>query len=111
MGTARLVSDDTFFFSEKARARIRIWRVEKDERFPDGFKYSFVFLFENKRMLAYDNYEGKGHHRHYKNTPETKNPRVDEIKCFKELEKLRRTFMEETKQLRIELGDFKKRDF
>ncbi len=108
MQLAKPLVRDTIQFSEKSKVTITVWSVKKDERFPDGFKYSFVFLLENKRLLAYDNHEGKGHHRHYKNQPEAKNPYFYEIKAFKDLQKLKRIFMEETRQLREELGDLKK---
>jgi hypothetical protein len=29
-------------------------------------KYSLVYIREGKRVIGYDNAEGKGHHRHYK---------------------------------------------
>lgn len=109
MQSAKLLLRDTTRFNEKAKIVITVWSVKKDERFPEGFKYSFVFIFENRRMLAYDNHEGKGHHRHYKNQPEAKNPHFYEIKAFKGLQKLKRIFMEETRQLREELGDLEKR--
>lgn len=34
---------------------------------PSGMKYSLVYISEGKRIIGYDNAEGKGHHRHYKN--------------------------------------------
>jgi hypothetical protein len=100
---------DTIQFSEKSTVALTVWSVKKDERFPDGFKYSFVFLFENKRILAYDNHEGKGHHRHYKNQSEAKNPHLQEIKTINEIQRLKRIFLEETRKLCEELGDLKKK--
>lgn len=46
---------------------MRIWRVQSSKRMPSGMKYSLVYISEGKRIIGYDNAEGKGHHRHYKN--------------------------------------------
>ena len=43
---------------------IKIYSVPKDERHPEGFRYSLVLVRKGKRLLGYDNYEGKGHHIH-----------------------------------------------
>ncbi len=41
------------------------WKVPKSKFYPEGIKYSFAFLYENKRTIAFDNYNNKGHHKHY----------------------------------------------
>jgi hypothetical protein len=46
---------------------MRIWKVPSSKRMPSGLKYSLVYISEGKRIIGYDNAEGKGHHRHYKN--------------------------------------------
>jgi len=46
---------------------MRIWRVQSSKRMPSGMKYSLVYISEGKRIIGYDNAEGKGHHRPYKN--------------------------------------------
>jgi hypothetical protein len=46
---------------------MRIWRVQSSKRMPSGMKYSLVYISEGKRIIGYDNAEGKGHHRHHKN--------------------------------------------
>ena len=43
---------------------IKVWEVKRDIHYPNGFKYSFVLIRKNKRVLGYDNYERKGHHKH-----------------------------------------------
>jgi len=43
---------------------IKIWKVPRSERYPEGFKYSLVYVKKGKRVLGYDNYQGHGHHRH-----------------------------------------------
>jgi hypothetical protein len=45
---------------------MKIWKVPTSKRRPLGLKYSLVYIREGKRVIGYDNAEGKGHHRHYK---------------------------------------------
>ena len=45
---------------------MRIWKVPSSQRASSGLKYSLVYIREGKRIIGYDNAEGKGHHRHYK---------------------------------------------
>jgi len=49
--------------------QVRIWRVPKSEDFPEGVKYSLVYIHVEgdsyRRVLGYDNERGKGHHKHY----------------------------------------------
>ncbi|WP_461833403.1 toxin-antitoxin system TumE family protein [Desulfothermus sp.] len=50
---------------------IKIWKVKKTQDKPQGLKYSLVYIEKGKRIIGYDNAEGKGDHRHYwiKNIP------------------------------------------
>jgi hypothetical protein len=43
---------------------IKIWDVPKSADRPHGIKISLVYVKGGKRMLGYDNAEGKGYHRH-----------------------------------------------
>jgi len=45
---------------------IKIWQVPKTKDKPYGLKYSFAYISGGERVVGYDNYEGKGDHRHYK---------------------------------------------
>jgi hypothetical protein len=45
---------------------IRIWRVPKNPRTPDGVKISIVYVKNGRRLIGYDNGEGKGYHKHIK---------------------------------------------
>ena len=45
---------------------MKVWKVPKSKDFPDGVKYSFVYIHNGKRVLGYDNERGKGHHKHIK---------------------------------------------
>ncbi len=50
---------------------VKVWAVTTSEDKPHGYKYSLVYIKHGKRILGYDNAEGKGDHRHYgdKETP------------------------------------------
>ncbi len=45
---------------------MKIWQIPHSKDKPYGLKYSLVYIREGKRMIGYDNSEGKGDHRHYK---------------------------------------------
>jgi hypothetical protein len=49
---------------------IKIWRVPKSEDKPQGVKYSIAYIRSGKRLVGYDNSEGKGDHRHYRDKEE-----------------------------------------
>lgn len=44
---------------------IKIWEVPGSQDKPHGYKYSLVYIKGGKRIVGYDNAEGKGDHRHY----------------------------------------------
>ena len=46
---------------------MKMWNVPASKDRPEGVKYSLVYVKGGKRMVGYDNAEGKGHHRHYRN--------------------------------------------
>jgi len=46
------------------------WGVPKSKFYPEGIKYSFTFVHENKRSIAFDNFNNEGHHKHYLNKKE-----------------------------------------
>jgi hypothetical protein len=43
---------------------IKIWKVPVSDDKPFGVKYSLVFVRDGKRVICYDNAEGKGDHKH-----------------------------------------------
>lgn len=43
---------------------IKIWKVPKNEHFPEGVKYSFFAVQGGRVLVGYDNHRPKGHHRH-----------------------------------------------
>jgi hypothetical protein len=62
---------------------IKIYRIDKDANYPEGFRYSLVLIKDGKRILGYDNYEGKGHHIH-KNGREISYDFTDEWKLVED---------------------------
>ncbi|MEK6545771.1 MAG: DUF6516 family protein [Nitrospinota bacterium] len=44
---------------------IKLWGVSASKDKPHGYKYSLVYIVKGKRVIGYDNAEGKGDHRHY----------------------------------------------
>ncbi len=82
-----------------------MWVVSKTADKPYGFKYSLVYIVNNKRIVGYDNAEGKGDHRHYKDG--------EEPYLFVTLEKLAEDFyrdVEQTKKERYENQKSQSRD-
>ena len=43
---------------------IRIWEVKPDWQHPEGVRYVLVYVQNGQRLIGYDNFHGKGHHRH-----------------------------------------------
>jgi hypothetical protein len=43
---------------------MKIWEVPPAEGAGRQFKYSLVYVKDGKRLVGYDNGEGKGHHKH-----------------------------------------------
>ncbi len=50
---------------------VKLWQVEPTYDKPHGYKYSLVYIVQGKRVIGYDNGEGKGDHRHYESGTET----------------------------------------
>ena len=50
---------------------VKIWQLKPSKDKPHGYKYSLVYIAKGKRVIGYDNSEGKGDHRHYGNKEET----------------------------------------
>jgi hypothetical protein len=50
---------------------IKIWQLsEPTEDKPHGYKYSLVYVVEDTRVIGYDNAEGKGDHKHIRESVE-----------------------------------------
>jgi hypothetical protein len=44
---------------------MKIWQVPETPDKPHGLKFSLAYIKEGKRVIGYDNAEGKGDHRHF----------------------------------------------
>lgn len=65
MAKAFLIHDSKRSYPDGTIIQIRIWKLPKpDAERPHGFKYSFFFGSEGKRLVGYDNERGKGDHKH-----------------------------------------------
>ena len=71
---------------------IKIWQVPKSEDKTHGVKYSIVYINGGRRMLGYDNSEGKGDHKHY--------GKKEEPYTFTNIWELLRDFKNDLKQIR-----------
>ena len=59
-----------YVFDDGSIVEMKIWKVVATEDKPHGLKYSLVYVKDGKRIVGYDNGEGKGDHRHYGNREE-----------------------------------------
>ncbi len=51
---------------------IKIWQLPKPTKDkPHGYRYSLAYIADDKRVIGYDNAEGKGDHKHYGNIEKT----------------------------------------
>ncbi len=49
---------------------ITVWSVPVAKDRPHGYKYSLVYVKGGHRIVGYDNPEGRGDHRHYRDKEE-----------------------------------------
>ena len=71
---------------------MKMWRVTVSKDRPQGVKYSLVYIRGDRRIVGYDNAEGKGHHRHYKDH--------EEIYSFNGVEVLIKDFYRDVEKIR-----------
>jgi hypothetical protein len=48
-----------------AIVEMKLWKVPASKDKPHGLKYSLVYIRDGKRIIGYDNAEGRGDHRHH----------------------------------------------
>ena len=92
MPKAKLVIKDRFEFQDGGIVEIRIWEVPASQDKPHGYKYSFVYVVDGKRIIGYDNAEGQGDHRH-------DGDKVDSYE-FKDIDKLFDDFYNDIRRVR-----------
>lgn len=80
------------------RLKATAWRIEKSNEFPEGIKYSFVYLVNNRRVIGYDNERAKGHHRHFIRDEAL----WEEKTAFTSLRDIFRRFLEDVQRFRRE---------
>jgi hypothetical protein len=71
---------------------MKVWEVPRSRRTPEGIKYSLVYIREGKRLIGYDNAEGKGHHRHIGN--------VETVYPFEHVDRLVGDFLADVEKIR-----------
>ena len=64
---AELVYHEKKYAEDGSIQEIKIWSMPRSKDKPHGIKYSFAYIVQGKRVVGYDNAEGKGDHRHYLN--------------------------------------------
>jgi len=50
---------------EDELVEIKVCRAPRTKNTPDGVKISVAYVRNGKRLIGYDNAEGKGYHRHF----------------------------------------------
>jgi hypothetical protein len=51
---------------------VKLWRLSEPKKDkPHGYRYSLAYIVDGERVIGYDNGEGKGDHRHYKQREES----------------------------------------
>ena len=84
-------------FQDAAIVEMRVWIVPRSRSMPEGYKYSLVYIDSHgRRILGYDNSEGKGHHRHFEGK--------EQPVIFHSISALASKFMAEVRGIRGELG-------
>jgi len=71
---------------------VKLWQVSPSLDKPHGYKYSLVYIVKGKRVIGYDNAEGKGDHRHYGGK--------EEVYMFESVDKLFEDFYNDIKRVK-----------
>ncbi len=69
---------------------MRILQVAESGPHPEGIRYALAYIHNGKRVIGFDNFEGKGHHKH----SEGKEQSYD----FRDIDTLIKDFQEEVEQ-------------
>lgn len=70
--------------------KVKMWQISPSLDKPHGYKYSLVYIVKGKRVIGYNNSEGKGDHKHSGNREETyqfKNLRRPTENFYKDIER------------------------
>ena len=75
---AKLIRYEKVYEANNNIVEVKLWEVKATPDKPHGYKYSLVYIVQGERVIGYDNAEGKGDHRHYRDRIEPyrfENPR------------------------------------
>ncbi|MDM8522207.1 DUF6516 family protein [Desulfococcaceae bacterium HSG8] len=97
---ASLIRHDKITDEYGNTVEIKMWAVPKTSDKPYGFKYSLVYIVNGERAVGYDNAEGKGDHRHYKEH--------EEPYLFVSLGKLAEDFYRDVEQIKKDMYENQK---
>lgn len=62
---AELIQYEKHEFDNGALLEVRLWSFESNENYPEGFKYSLIYIDGSReRKVLMDNHSPKGHHYH-----------------------------------------------
>ena len=99
MAKAEIVVDKTFSFKDgKYVAQVKVFKVSRNLKFPDGFKVRCILVDQNKGvpLLLLDNHEPFGYHIHTR-LPEDKDFRISvDVKNYTEAVQM---FLKQAKRL------------
>ena len=69
--SARLIYHAKQYKADGSVEEVKIWKLSKPTKDkPHGYRYSLAYIVDGKRVLGYDNGEGKGDHKHMGNKQE-----------------------------------------
>jgi hypothetical protein len=90
---AQLVRHDKVTDERGNTLEIKIWKLSRPSRDkPHAYRYSLAYIADGKRVVGYDNGEGKGDHRHYKGR--------EELYQFSSIDKLLDDFYEDVRRFK-----------
>lgn len=74
-------------------SRCASYTSQKSETYPEGIRYALVYIHDAQRVVGYDNFEEKGHHKHV----EKEQIRYD----FKDIDTLIKDFQEDVQKWKL----------
>lgn len=91
---AKLIVHNKVYDEDGNIVEVKMWKVDPTFDKPHGYKYALAYIVKGERVIGYDNGEGKGDHRHYRNKVEPYE--------FKGLKKLTEDFYKDIKRYKEE---------
>ncbi len=73
MAKAKLILHNKVLLNHGVVVEMKIWNVQDDIRYSNGYKYSLFAIYGDEILVGYDNHYPKGHHRHIGNKEEDYN--------------------------------------